>query len=49
MVTSIIVNLNYTIVVRICQEGMKKGIFTESWWSKKGLRQSAKKLHAEGA
>jgi len=23
--------MNYTLVVQICQEGMKKGIFTESW------------------
>ena len=29
--TNILVKMNYTLVVRICQEGMKKGIFTESW------------------
>ncbi len=29
--TNILVKMNYTLVVQICQEGMKKGIFTESW------------------
>lgn len=27
--TNILVKMNYTLVVQICQEGMKKGIFTE--------------------
>ena len=40
--TNILVNLNYTLVVRICQEGMKKGSSRKVGGANKGLGEAPK-------